>query len=85
MKIHFQASDDKGQHSLKLCDDNIQPITLSIAKGKLWLKYFGYSNLLYIKASRATVNHAPIDRYQLRFFPRKKFDCPCGSHPIESR
>ena len=35
LKIHFQASDDKGQHSLKLCDDNIQPITLSIAKGKL--------------------------------------------------
>ena len=34
-KMHFQASDDKGQHFLKLCDDNIQPITLSIAKSRL--------------------------------------------------
>ena len=84
-KMHFQASDDKGQHFLKLCDNNIQPITLSIAKGGLWLKYFGYSNLLCIRASRAIVNHVPMDRYQLRFFPREKFDCPCDSYSIESR
>ena len=62
-KMHFQASDDKGQHFLKLCDDNIQPITPSIAKSKLWLKYFGHSNLPCIRALRAIVNHTPIDRY----------------------
>ena len=33
--MHFQASDDKEQHFLKLCDNNIQPITPSIAKSRL--------------------------------------------------
>ena len=69
----------------KTSDNNIQPIIPSIAKGRLWLKYFGHSNLFYIKASRAIVNHILIDRYQLRFFPREIFDCPCGSYSIESR
>ena len=68
--MHFQAPDNKGQHFLELCDDNIQSITLSVAKGGLWLKYFGHSNLLYIRASRAIVNHVPIGKYWLRFFPK---------------
>ena len=62
-KMCFQAPDDKGQHFLELCDDNIQSITLSIAKGRLWLKYFGHSNLLCIRASRTIVNHVPIGKY----------------------
>jgi len=84
-KMRFQAPDDKGQYFLKLCNDNIQSIILSIAKGGLWLKYFGHSNLLCIKVSRAIVNHVPIGKYWLRFFSREKFDCPYGSYPIELR
>jgi len=61
--MRFQAPDDKGQYFLKLCNDNIQSIILSIAKGGLWLKYFGHSNLLCIKVSRAIVNHVPIGKY----------------------
>ena len=69
--MQFQASDDKGHHFLELLDDNLNPIEPSIAKGGLWLKYFGHSNLLYARASRVIVNHAPIGEYCLRFFPRE--------------
>ena len=84
-KMHFQASDDKGQNCLELCDDDMQTITPLIAKGGLWLKYFEHLNSLYTRALRAIVNHASIGEYQLRFFPKKKFECSCGSYPIESR
>ena len=60
-------------------------VTPSIAKGKLWLKYFGHSNSLHTKALRAIVNYTPIGEYWLRFFPREKFECLCNSYPIESR
>ena len=81
----FQASDDKGQHFLELLDNDLNPIELSIAKGGLWLKFFEHSNLLCTRASRAIVNHAPIGKYQLRFFPREEFKYLCGLYPIESR
>ena len=38
-----------------------------------------------MRASRAIVNHAPIDEYWLRFFPWDEFKCSCGYYPIESR
>ncbi len=44
-------------------------VTPSIAKGRLWLKYFGHSNSLHTKALRAIVNYTPIGEYWLRFFP----------------
>jgi len=62
-KIHFQASDNKGQHVLELCNDDMQLITPSIAKGGPWLKYFGHLNSLCARASRAIVNHTPIGKY----------------------
>ena len=83
--MHFQASDDKGWHFLELCDDNIQPIILSIAKDRLWLKYFGHSNLLCARASRAIVNHTLINEYHLRFFFKEKFECLYSLYPIESK
>jgi len=64
----FQALDNKGCHFLELLDDDSNPIELSITKGGLWLKFFGHSNSLCTRASRAIVNHVPIDKYQLRFF-----------------
>ena len=38
-------------------------VTPSIAKGRLWLKYFGNSNSLHTKALRAIVNYTPIGEY----------------------
>ena len=84
-KISFQASDDKEQNFLELLDDDSKPIELLISKGGLWLKYFGYSNSLCVRAIRAIVNHTPIDEYHLRFFSQEEFKCPYSLYPIESR
>ena len=67
--MSFQVSDDKGQNFLKLLDKDLKLIELSISKNSLWVKYFGHSNYLCARATRAIVNHAPIGEYHLRFFP----------------
>ena len=81
----FQASNAKGQNFLDLLDDNLKPIEPSYSKGGPWLKFFGHSNSLCARASRAIINHAPIGEYRLRFFPQEEFKCPCGLYPIETR
>ena len=84
-KITFQALDGKGRQFLNLLDNNSNDIELSYIKGGPWLQVFGQLNLLYIRATRAITNHAPIGEYRLRFFPREEFKCPCSMYPIESR
>jgi len=69
---------------LDLLDDDLQPIELSYSKGELWLKNFGHSNLLYTRATRAIINHAPIEEYQLCFFPQEEFKCSCKLYPIKT-
>jgi len=81
----FQALDLKGKQFLNLLDDDNNIIKLFYAKEEVWLKVFSYSNSLYTCASRAITNHTPTGEYRLRFFPRKKFKCPCRLYPIESR
>jgi len=83
--MSFQALDNKGKNFLKLCNDEsnlLEPLTI---KSSPWLQHFGHSDILYAKATRAIVNHTPIGEYQLRFFPREEFMCPCGLYSIESR
>ena len=70
-------SDAKGRQFLELLDDNLHPIEPSYSKEGLWLKIFGHSNLLCIRALKAIVNHAYIGEYYLRFFPQEEFKCPC--------
>ena len=84
-KMLFQASDSKGRNFLELLDNDSNLIKLSAVKGGLWLKHFSLSNSLYARATRAIINHAPISEYQLRFFPREEFSCPCRSYSIKSR
>ena len=84
-KIHFQASNDKGRNFLGLCDNNMQIISSLTYESSIWLKYFGYLNSLCVRTIRAIVNHAPIGEYQLRFFPKEKFECLCSSYLIKSR
>ena len=81
----FQVLDDKDYNFLELLDDENNPLELTYSKGGTWLKYFGYSNFLCARATRATVNHAPIGEYQLRFFSHEDFKCLCSSYPIETR
>jgi len=78
----LQASD--GQF-INLVDSNSNIIEPSYTKGGLWLQSFSHSNLLCVCATRAITNHAPIGKYQLRFFPNKEFKCLCGNFLIESR
>ena len=73
--MQLQVSYDKEHYFLELLDDNLNPIKFSIAKGGPWLKYFRHSNSLCARALRVIVNHVPIGKYCLRFFPREKFKC----------
>ena len=81
----FQALDTKGKLFLDLVDVDDKPIELLYSKGSSWLKFFGHSNSLCTRASRAITNHAPISKYRIRFFPKEDFSCSCGSYPIKSR
>ena len=81
----FQASNEKGHHFLDLLDDNNKPLESTYSKDGMWLKYFGHSNSLCARATRAIVNHTPIGEYHLRFFSKEDFKCPCGEYPIEMR
>ena len=81
----FQASNLKGNQFLDLLNNNNNTIKPSYIKGGLWFKKFGHLNLLCVRATRAIMNHAPIDEYRLRFFPREEFKCLCSLYPIESR
>jgi len=81
----FQALDQKGQQSLKLVDDENNPIEPLYTNGDFWLKFLGYSNSLCARATRAIINHAPIGEYRLCFFSKEAFKCLCGSYLIKSR
>ena len=84
-KMTFQALDLKGCHFLDLVNNDDNPIKPSYANSRLWLKYFGHSNSLYARSTRAIVNHAPISKYRLRFFPWEEFKYSCGLYPIKTR
>ena len=62
-KMTFQASDLKSKHFLELVDSDNNILEPLYSKGSTWLKYFGYSNTLYARASRVITNHAPIGEY----------------------
>ena len=50
-----------------------------------WIENFGFSNLLYIRATHTITNHALIGEYQLCFFLREEFICSCGLYLIKTR
>lgn len=83
-KITFQVSDDRGKHFLDFLDNNLKLIELFYSKGGLWMKFFGYSNSLCIRALRAITNHMLIGEYCLRFFPCEEFKCSCSLYPIKT-
>jgi len=84
-KMTFQTSDLKESQFFNLLDSDDNIIEPSYIKGGVWLKFFGHSNSLCIRASRAITNHALTREYRLRFFLKEKFKYLCGLYPIESR
>jgi len=84
-RIIFQTSDLKEKHFLNLINSDNNIIELLYIKGSLWLKFFGHSNSLCTRVSKAITNHAPTSEYRLKFFPREEFSYPCGLYPIETR
>ena len=84
-RIYFQAADSRGRSFLDLLDDERNPIEPLNVKGGPWLQYFGMSNLLCARATRAIINHTLISEYRLRFFPREDFSCPYSMYSIETR
>ena len=84
-KMIFQASDFKEKQFLDLLDDDFNIIKPSQAKRGPWLKSFNYLNLLYVRAMKVIMNHAPIGEYRLRFFSREEFKCLCRLYPIKSK
>jgi len=61
--MSFQVSNTKSHNFIDLLDKNSNSIKLYITKGDPWLKFFSYSNSLYVRAIRAIVNHALIGEY----------------------
>ena len=84
-KMLFQVLDSKGKNFLDLLNDDLNPLEPSSIKGGPWLQWFGHSNSLCARSSRAIMNHASIEEYWLRFFSKEEFVCPCGNYPIETR
>ena len=83
--MFFHVAESRGKSFLNLLDNTLNPIKSSNIKGSPWLQYFGMSNLLYARATRAITNHTPIGEYRLRFFPIEKFSCLYGMYPIKIR
>ena len=83
----FQALDLKSNHFLNLLNNELCIIKPSYFKESLWIwiKHFSHSNLLYIRATRAIINHILIGKYYLRFFLRKDFSCLCKVYSIKTR
>ena len=84
-RMLFQIADFKKRNFLDLLDNNLNPIEPSSIKGSLWLQHFRHSNLLCAQATKAIINHAPIEEYWLKFFPREDFSCLYDTYPIETR
>jgi len=84
-KMTFQVSDLKERNFLELVDNNNNTLEPTYCKGSTWLQFFGHSNTLCTRATRAITNHAPIGEYHLRFFPNEEFPCLCSLYPIETR
>ena len=83
--MYFQALEYKRRNFLESNNDNDQPICLTYSKESVWLKYFGLSNLMCTCITRLIINHAPIDKYKLRFFSKEPFTCMYGEYPIKMR
>ena len=76
----FQVSDLKESNFLDLVNSNDNILEPIYSKCNTWLQH-----MLYARAIRVIMNHAPIGEYWLQVFPSKEFSCPYNLYPIELR
>jgi len=76
----FQVSNLKENYFLELLDDKYCMIELIYTKEDSWIKQFGHSKFLCVRATKVITNYAPIGEYYLRFFP-----CSYRSYPIKTQ
>ena len=81
----FQVLDLKRRNFLDLVNSDNNILEPTYCKGSTWLQFFGNSNMLCARATRAITNHAPIGEYCLHFFPKEEFSYLCGLYSIETR
>ena len=75
----------QGRHFLTLRGKNRKPLQPSYSKSGSWLTHIGQSVTLCARATRAILNHAPIEEYRQRFFSAKCIQCPCGHCQVETQ
>jgi len=75
----------QGHHFLTLRGKNRKPLQPSYSKGGSWLTHIGQLVTLCARATRAILNHAPIEKYRQRFFPAEYTQCPCSHCQVETR
>ena len=51
------------KYPMKRNDNDSKSLELTYSKDRTWLKYFGHSNFLCVRATKAIINHAPIREY----------------------
>ena len=61
--MFFQALNNKGKNFLELLNNKSNSLKLLTIKSGLWLQYFGHSNTLCTRATKAIINHVPIGKY----------------------
>ena len=81
----FQASEVRGKHFHDFLNNDLYSLEPSYSKEGTQLKYFGHSNLLCTRATRAIINHTSIGEYYLYFFFKENFSYLYRNYSIETR
>ena len=81
----FQAFETRDRHFLDFLNDDLHSIESLYTKGDLQVKYFRHSNSLYVRATRAIINHTSIGEYYFYLFSKENFNCLCRNYLIKSR
>jgi len=82
----FSNPAKQGRRFLQLVGANGKPLKPTSSKGGAWSLFLASgSNMLTARACRATVGHAPIGEYRLRFHPGELTSCWCPPWPLQTR
>jgi hypothetical protein len=75
-------------HNFLILNDGMfgPPVKPSHLKKGPWMRAFGDNPQLFARGCRATLCHAPIGEYRLRFFPSEDTNCShCHSQMVQTR
>jgi len=76
----------QGRGFLELVGLNGKPLKPTSSKGGAWSLFLASSsNSLMARVCRATISHAPMGEYCLRFHPGEPTHCWCPPQPLQTR